>query len=220
MIFTAGHSTMDACKFASMLKGQVDLAIDVRSHPGSAKWPHFDREQMQHWLPEAGIEYQWWPSLGGWNSSHLYLADEMRAHGVDVEVYARGKFPKQRIGTNFPVPTQQLELRPVWYNVGLYDYAAFTSLPEFLNGLKSLMELGANRNVAVFCCETLWWKCHRSMIADCLVFAGSDAYHIQPKLIKHSAVIGNRLKRYESWIVGKWQHLIGCKHLGNSIQIA
>jgi uncharacterized protein (DUF488 family) len=63
---TVGHSTADAAPFAELLgHSGVQLLVDVRSFPGSRKFPHFGREQMQTWLPSAGVEYRWEPRLGG-----------------------------------------------------------------------------------------------------------------------------------------------------------
>jgi uncharacterized protein (DUF488 family) len=63
---TVGHSTADAAPFAELLgRTGVQLLVDVRSFPGSRKFPHFGREQMQTWLPAAGVEYRWEPRLGG-----------------------------------------------------------------------------------------------------------------------------------------------------------
>lgn len=79
---TVGHSTADAVPFAELLSGSgVELLVDVRSFPGSRKFPHFGREQLQTWLPAAGVEYHWEPRLGGRrkkivaNSPHTALRD-------------------------------------------------------------------------------------------------------------------------------------------------
>jgi uncharacterized protein (DUF488 family) len=63
---TVGHSTADAAPFAELLgRTGVELLVDVRSFPGSRRFPHFGREQLQAWLPADGVEYRWEPRLGG-----------------------------------------------------------------------------------------------------------------------------------------------------------
>lgn len=210
MIYTFGHSTLSEPAALEVLRGKVTTVIDVRSHPGS-KWPQFNRENLQRWLPEAGVGYEWWPELGGWDRRHLPLAEEMSVHGVDLPVYARGKFPKQRIGKSFfPDPGQAVQevlpgiVRPYWNNQGLWDYEWFMSLDEFLDGADRLVERGAKEDVAIMCCEVLWWKCHRSMVADYLAFKGVEAIHLQPKVTPHSKALGNRLDRYEPEVRAKW----------------
>lgn len=79
---TVGHSTADAAPFAELLgRTGVELLVDVRSFPGSRKFPHFGREQLQTWLPAAGVEYRWESRLGGRrkkifaDSAHTALRD-------------------------------------------------------------------------------------------------------------------------------------------------
>lgn len=206
-----------------MLKDRVSTVIDVRSHP-SSKWDWFEKSAMQTWLPEAKVGYEWWPSLGGWDTRHEALAPQFESKGVDLHVYAKGKFPKQRIGKKFPdaVESSQLSLpmiRPKWTNVGLYDYSFFMTLPEFLGGCDRLIERGKTEDLGFMCCEALYFKCHRSMISDYLAFRGIEVQHLQPRmrqknkvkfvdghrLLAHSKVIGNRLDRYEPEIISKWK---------------
>jgi uncharacterized protein (DUF488 family) len=40
---------------------------------------------------------------------------------------------------------------------------------EFASGLSQLRELAGDRSVAAMCSESLWWRCHRRLIADHLV---------------------------------------------------
>lgn len=223
MLFTIGHSTLSQPDFLAMLGDRVTTVIDVRSHPTS-KWAQFDRLNLRMWLPEAKVDYEWWPELGGWNSRHERLAKHFEPHGVDLHAYAKGKFPKQRIGKKFPdaVESSQLHLpyvRPKWTNVGLYDYSWFMYLEEFLEGADRLIERSKTEDLGFMCCECLWWKCHRSMIADYLAFRGVESHHVMAhwrqknkvrfidgyKLTPHSKVLGTRLERYEPEIIERWK---------------
>lgn len=203
MIFTVGHSNFTKERFLQEIFG-IDVIWDIRSHPGSKKYPHFNKEEMRKWLWDDGeVGYEWEPRLGGWSSTHLHLKEKMEFHGVDVEVYANRAFPKQRIGKD----TEEMLLNgPQWTNQGLYDYSWFTTLPKFKAAISDLIELSRRRDVAIMCAEYLWWKCHRSMVADYLTFMGVPVYHLQPKisLTKHKDVIGNRLERYHPDILAQW----------------
>lgn len=65
-LFTIGHSTLGQDEFIKALKAHgIQQLIDIRSHPGSRYMPHFNRENMQVWLPKSGIEYLHMPNLGG-----------------------------------------------------------------------------------------------------------------------------------------------------------
>lgn len=48
-------------------------------------------------------------------------------------------------------------------------YADYMETPEFTAALDRLLALGADSRVAIMCSETLWWRCHRRLIADALV---------------------------------------------------
>ncbi len=65
-IWTIGHSTRSADEFLNLLKiNKIALLADIRSLPGSRKFPHFDKEVLEKSLPEAGIEYIHLRNLGG-----------------------------------------------------------------------------------------------------------------------------------------------------------
>ena len=64
--------------------------------------------------------------------------------------------------------------QPVSPNVALRQeafraYADYMSTPEFKTGLDSLVALANETEVAVMCAESVWWRCHRQLLADALV---------------------------------------------------
>lgn len=170
---------------------------------------------MRKWLPQRGIQVEWMPSLGGWTKRHYETYHEqMAAVGVDLAPYSKGVFPKQRIGADRQPGTEE---GVAWTNAGLYDYAWYTSLAEYRLGLQVLVDHYGRPDqprAAIMCCEALWWKCHRSMVADTLfAIYNIDALHIKPRAPKraatarwdnHSRLIGNRLDRYPSAVKEAW----------------
>jgi uncharacterized protein (DUF488 family) len=65
-VYTIGHSTRTLEAFISLLQeNRVQLLIDVRHYPGSRKYPHFNKEELQRSLEEAGIRYRHFVALGG-----------------------------------------------------------------------------------------------------------------------------------------------------------
>ncbi len=65
-IYTIGHSTHSMETFVAMLKSfNIQTVVDIRSLPGSRKFPQFDKENMEIVLPEIGIEYIHLKELGG-----------------------------------------------------------------------------------------------------------------------------------------------------------
>jgi uncharacterized protein (DUF488 family) len=65
-IWTIGHSTRTIDIFISLLEENgIQLVADVRSLPGSKRYPQFNREMLAKSLKEHGIRYEHFPELGG-----------------------------------------------------------------------------------------------------------------------------------------------------------
>jgi len=65
-IWTFGHSTRSPEEFIASLKSfDIEVLADVRRYPGSRKYPHFNAESLQTFLPEAAIAYLPMVELGG-----------------------------------------------------------------------------------------------------------------------------------------------------------
>lgn len=66
IIWTIGHSTHSNDEFIAILKSfQIELVADIRSFPGSRRYPHFNIEALQVSLPENNIKYVHLKELGG-----------------------------------------------------------------------------------------------------------------------------------------------------------
>jgi uncharacterized protein (DUF488 family) len=65
-VWTIGHSTRSLDEFVALLASQeIRALVDVRSFPGSKKFPHFNRQPLSESLASFGIEYVHMPELGG-----------------------------------------------------------------------------------------------------------------------------------------------------------
>jgi Uncharacterized conserved protein len=65
-IWTIGHSTRTIDEFISLLQAnQIRLLVDVRSLPGSKRYPQFNKETLADSLGKTGIRYEHFPELGG-----------------------------------------------------------------------------------------------------------------------------------------------------------
>ncbi|HNW70034.1 MAG TPA: DUF488 domain-containing protein [Bacteroidales bacterium] len=65
-IWTIGHSTRTMDEFIQMLESfQIEVVADIRSYPGSKRYPHFNKEALAVSLPEKGIAYIHLKELGG-----------------------------------------------------------------------------------------------------------------------------------------------------------
>lgn len=53
-----------------------------------------------------------------------------------------------------------------WRNDQFAAYADHMASEEFLTGIAELLELARRSPSAVMCAESVWWRCHRRMVAD------------------------------------------------------
>jgi uncharacterized protein (DUF488 family) len=65
-LYTIGHSTRDLADFSRVLQAhELSVLADIRAFPMSRRHPQFNREALELWLPEIGLEYRWVQALGG-----------------------------------------------------------------------------------------------------------------------------------------------------------
>jgi uncharacterized protein (DUF488 family) len=58
-------------------------------------------------------------------------------------------------------------------------YADHMSSDEFRSGVDALLTFAEDREVAVMCAESVWWRCHRRLLADHLVLVdGIPVEHV------------------------------------------
>ncbi len=80
-LYSIGHSNRSLDEFLDILHGHaIQQLIDVRSHPGSRRFPVFNRNPLSQAVEEEGIAYAWFGhELGGMrrakpDSPHIALA--------------------------------------------------------------------------------------------------------------------------------------------------
>jgi uncharacterized protein (DUF488 family) len=99
MIWTIGHSTRPFEELIEMLRSfKIEMVADIRSYPGSRKFPQFNKESLQITLPENGIEYIHLKKLGGRrkanpdskNTTWRHLAFRAYADYMETEDFKEG----------------------------------------------------------------------------------------------------------------------------------
>jgi uncharacterized protein (DUF488 family) len=141
--YTIGHSTHSLVDFLGMLHSfNIKILADIRSMPGSRKFPQFDQDNLKIALEENGIEYIHFSSLGG-----------------------RRK-PKK--------DTKNI----LWNNPSFRGYADYMETKEFKNAIEKLEDIASKKNTVIMCSEAVWWRCHRSMVADYLKIKKWTVLHI------------------------------------------
>jgi uncharacterized protein (DUF488 family) len=100
------------------------------------------------------------------------LANSLATFGIEYRHIAGlgGLRPRQKqiaAGTN-----------AFWQNQSFHNYADYAMTREFQSALDELRGLGHAKPSVIMCAETLWWRCHRRIIADYLLAAGETVFHI------------------------------------------
>src|SRR5258706_6361321 len=65
-LWTIGHSTLPIEGLIEGMRSfEIKVLADVRSFPGSRRYPQFNKDQLKVSLAAVGIEYRHFPELGG-----------------------------------------------------------------------------------------------------------------------------------------------------------
>lgn len=65
-----------------------------------------------------------------------------------------------------------------WRNAAFRGYADHMATPAFAEGLARAVGVASAQRTALMCSESLWWRCHRRLIADLLTHRGWEVLHI------------------------------------------
>ena len=69
-----------------------------------------------------------------------------------------------------------------WRNASFAAYAEHMLTSQFREALAEVeREARSGRRMALMCAETLWWRCHRRLIADALVRDGFAVRHLRDR---------------------------------------
>jgi uncharacterized protein (DUF488 family) len=73
------------------------------------------------------------------------------------------------------------DVNAFWQNRSFHNYADYALSEPFRAGLAELRTRGHAQRCAIMCAESVWWRCHRRIIADYLIAAGEAVFHIMAK---------------------------------------
>lgn len=99
------------------------------------------------------------------------------------------------LGGRRNLPAEAENHDPWWTVDAFRAYAAHTRTPEFITALDRVLDTATRRTVAVMCSESVWWRCHRRLIADvCVVARYIAVHHLMPdgRLREHRPAAGAR----------------------------
>lgn len=109
--------------------------------------------------------------------------------------YGVGYRWERRLGgfRSLPPDSPDIALR----NDSFRAYATHMRTPDFVDALDGVLDEAAQRVTAVMCSETVWWRCHRRLVADFAVLAReADVRHLMPggRIAAHAPTEGVRLR--------------------------
>ncbi|WP_211258929.1 DUF488 family protein [Spirillospora albida] len=84
-----------------------------------------------------------------------------------------------------------------WRNDSFRGYAGYTRDPAFLSAMDELLAEAEATSTAVMCSESVWWRCHRRIIADfAVLIRGRPALHLahDGRLAEHPPTSGARVQ--------------------------
>jgi uncharacterized protein (DUF488 family) len=88
---------------------------------------------------------------------------------------------EERLGGRRSLPKGE-PVEDAWWTVAQFAAdAAHTRTPEFAAALDEVLAEASAGTVAVMCSESVWWRCHRRLIADVAVLGrGVPVTHLMP----------------------------------------
>ena len=105
-----------------------------------------------------------WPQFGA-----EALAQRLAERGIEYQWF------EELGGRRRPSPDSPND---AWRNSAFRGYADHLASDEFATGLARLLALLARKRTVLMCAEVLWWRCHRSLVADVLQVRGFQVLHI------------------------------------------
>lgn len=73
---------------------------------------------------------------------------------------------------------QQHSKNTRWRNASFQGYADYMGTVDFEKAVNELETIAQERPTAYMCSESVWWRCHRSMVSDYLKARGWTVLHI------------------------------------------
>jgi len=98
------------------------------------------------------------------------LAESLTAHGIRYEHFPElgGKRKSKADSRN-----------TAWRDASFRGYADYMETEQFQKAIERLLDVAAGaRPTAIMCAEAVWWRCHRSLVADYLKARGVEVLHI------------------------------------------
>ncbi|MGN6544583.1 MAG: DUF488 domain-containing protein [Aureliella sp.] len=127
-------------------------------------------ELLQHNRIELLVDVRHFPGSRRWpHFGKAALEESLSAAGIGYQhlVELGGRRPAKPDSRNV-----------AWRNSSFRGYADYMETEPFREGIQRLLQFAAEQRTAIMCSEAVWWRCHRSLIADYLKVRGVRVLHI------------------------------------------
>ena len=132
LLYTIGHSNHSVGDFIQLLDDNgVMVLVDVRTTPLSRYVTQFNRDNLEHVLPEHQIEY-------------VYAGKFLGGRPADPGCYKKRSLPAEGVDYLHEV-----------------DYPEVMKRDWFLKGIERLLQLADEQTTAIMCTEEDPAQCHR-----------------------------------------------------------
>lgn len=104
---------------------------------------------------------------------------------------------EQRLGGRRSLPADSPPADPWWRVKQFAAYAAYTRTDEFNDALSDLVDQSRRQRTAMMCSESVWWRCHRRIVADVAMLRCSvPVVHLMHdgRLVPHTPSAGARVR--------------------------
>lgn len=195
---TVGHGSLKRAALTDLLRGAgVHTLVDVRRFPGSKFNTDVGRDVLPGWLPDEGIDYVWLEALGG--RRRLPAGQESPDTWWRIEMFrayaTHTRTPEFGAGLDALIALAQSTCE-ISARETPARAATTSTTPANTAPASTTPASKAPDSVAIMCSETVWWRCHRRIIADVAVLGhGIDVQHLMPggHLTPHPVSPGARL---------------------------
>jgi uncharacterized protein (DUF488 family) len=152
------------------------------------------RADLTRLLGEAGVtrvvDVRRYPS----SRAHPHVAREALGDWLPAEGIAYEW--ENRLGGRRQPPAESAD--PWWQVAAFRGYAQHMRTADFLAAIDVLLAQPTSNTTCLMCSESLWWRCHRRLIADFATLArGTTVRHLNHngRLTDHPVAAGARLSR-------------------------
>lgn len=84
---------------------------------------------------------------------------------------------EERLGGRRRLPTDAPVIDSWWIVPAFQAYSAHTRTGDFSDALAQVLAEARQEQVAIMCSESVWWRCHRRLIADVAVLGEGVVVH-------------------------------------------